>query len=98
MASRVLAVLKRRHSAAALAVAVLFLSGIVGCSVLGPGEASYPTQRTRTNRGTGINKPSTAEPESVFGPGGLSIGGGPPPDDGSGTGGGGGVGGHNQNG
>src|SRR5882724_1817757 len=88
MASWLLAVLKRRRSAAALAVAVLFLVG--GCSILGPGEASYPTTRTRANRGMGINKPSTAEPESIFGPGGLSIGGAPPPDDGSGSGGGGG--------
>jgi hypothetical protein len=92
MASRLLAVLKRRRGAAALAVAVLFLIGSAGCSVLGPGEASYPTQRTKLNRGTGINKPSTAEPESIFGPGGLSVGGAPPPDDGSGTGGGGGIG------
>ena len=75
MASRLLAVLKRRHGAAALAVAVLFLIGSAGCSVLGPSEASYPTTRTKANRGTGINKPSTAEPESIFGPGGLSIGG-----------------------
>src|SRR5690242_3256019 len=75
MASRLLAVLKRRRSAATLAVAVLFLVGPAGCSVLGPGEASYPTQRTRTNRGVGINKPSYEEPESIFGPGGLSIGG-----------------------
>ena len=93
MASRLLAVLKRRRSAATLAVAVLFLVGPAGCSVLGPGEASYPTQRSRTNRGVGINKPSYEEPESIFGPGGLSLGG-KPPDDGSGDGpgGGGGIG------
>src|SRR5882724_9255075 len=53
MASWLLAVLKRRRGAAALAVAVLFLVG--GCSILGPGEASYPTTRTRANRGMGIN-------------------------------------------
>src|SRR5215468_9116584 len=84
MASRLLAVLKRRRFAATLAVAVLFLAGITACSVLGPGEASYPTQRTRTNRGVGINKPSYQEPESVFGPGGLSLGGDRPPDEASG--------------
>ena len=93
MASRLLAVLKRRRSAATLAVAVLFLADITGCSVLGPGEATYPTQRTRTNRGVGINKPSYEEPESIFGPGGLSLGGAKPPDDGTGDGpGGGGIG------
>jgi len=93
MASRLLAVLKRRRSAATLAVAVLFLVGPAGCSVLGPGEASYPTQRTRTNRGVGINKPSYEEPESIFGPGGLSLGGAKPPDDGTSDGhGGGGIG------
>ena len=75
MASRLLAVLKRRRSAATLAVAVLFLAGASGCSVLGPGEASYPTQRSKLNRGVGINKPSYEEPESIFGPGGLSLGG-----------------------
>jgi hypothetical protein len=86
MASRLLAVLKRRRGAATLAVAVLFLAGAPGCSVLGPGEASYPTQRSKTNRGVGINKPSYQEPESIFGPGGLSLGGAPPPDDGTGSG------------
>ena len=93
MASRLLAVLKRRRFAATLAVAVLFLAGASACSVLGPGEATYPTQRTKTNRGVGINKPSYEEPESIFGPGGLSLGG-KPPDDGSGDGpgGGGGIG------
>ena len=90
MASRLLAVAKRRHGVAALALAALFLAGTAGCSILGPGEATYPTQRTKTNRGVGINQPSYQQPESVFGPGGLSIGGAPPPDDGSGTGGGGG--------
>jgi hypothetical protein len=92
MASRLLAVLKRRRFAATVAVAVVFLAGTSACSVLGPGEATYPSQRTRTNRGVGINKPSYEQPESVFGPGGLSIGGAPPPDDGTGTGGGGGIG------
>ena len=92
MASWVLAVPRRRRGAAALAVAVMFLVGTAGCSILGQGEASYPTQRTKTNRGTGINKPSTEQPESIFGPGGLSFGGSPPPDDGSGVGGGGGIG------
>ena len=93
MASRLLAVLERRRFAVTLAVAVLFLAGVTGCSVLGPGEATYPTQRTKTNRGVGINKPSYEEPESIFGPGGLSLGG-KPPDDGSGDGpgGGGGIG------
>src|SRR5215475_15760561 len=81
MASRLLAVLKRRRSAATLAVAVLFLTGVTACSVLGPGEATYPTQRTRTNRGVGINKPSYEQPESIFGPGGLSLGGPQNPDD-----------------
>src|SRR5215475_8476417 len=90
MASRLLAVLKRRRSAATLAVAVLFLASVTACSVLGPGEATYPTQRSRTNRGVGVNKPSYEQPESIFGPGGLSLGGNtPPPDEGSGTGGGG---------
>ena len=84
MASRLLAVLKRRRGAVTLAVAVLFLA--TGCSVLGPGEATYPTQRTKTNRGVGINKPSYEQPESIFGPGGLSLGGAPPPDEGTGTG------------
>src|SRR6185295_16882220 len=84
MASRLLAVLMRRRFAAALAMAVLFLAGTSACSVLGPGEATYPTQRTKSNRGVGINKPSYEQPESVFGPGGLSIGGAPPPDDGTG--------------
>ena len=84
MASRLLAVLKRRRGAATLAVAVLFLASFAGCSILGPGEAMYPTQRTRANRGVGINKPSYEQPESIFGPGGLSIGGAPPPDDGTG--------------
>src|SRR5262249_10226610 len=94
MASRLLAVLKRRRSAATLAVAVLFLLGASGCSVFGPGEASYPTQRSKTNRGGGINKPSYEEPETGFGPGGLSLGGPQKPDDGSadGPGGGGGIG------
>ena len=94
MASRLLAVLKRRRGAATLAVAALFLVGASGCSLLGPGEATYPTQRTKLNRGVGINKPSYEQPESIFGPGGLSIGGAPPPDDGSGggPGGGGGIG------
>ena len=87
MASGLLAVLKRPHGAAALAVVIMFLLSTGGCSILGPSEASYPTTRTRANRGPGINKPSTAEPESVFGPGGLSIGGpAAPPDDGSGGG------------
>jgi len=86
MASRLLAVLKRRRSAATLAVAVLLLAGVTGCSVLGPGEATYPTQRTRTNRGVGINKPSYEQPESIFGPGGLSLGGPQQPDDGTGGG------------
>ena len=86
MASRLLAVLKRRRFAATLAVAVLVLAGTSACSVLGPGEATYPTQRTRTNRGVGINKPSYEQPESIFGPGGLSIGGPQQPDDGTGGG------------
>src|SRR5690348_7371819 len=93
MASRLLAVLERRRFAVTLAVAVLFLAGVTGCSVLGPGEATYPTQRTKTNRGVGINKPSYEEPESIFGPGGLSLGGAKPPDDGTSDGpGGGGIG------
>ena len=94
MASWLPAVPKRRPGAAALAVVALSLFGIAGCSVLGPGEATYPTQRTKTNRGVGINKPSYQESESIFGPGGLSLGGDtPPPDDGSGSGpGGGGIG------
>src|SRR5258705_2026208 len=94
MASRLLAVLLRRRGAATLAVAVLFLASFAGCSVLGPGEATYPTQRTKTNRGVGINKPSYQEPESIFGPGGLTLGGPQKPDDGSsdGPGGGGGIG------
>ena len=94
MASWLPAVSKRRPGAAALAVVALSLLGIAGCSALGPSEATYPTQRTKTNRGVGINKPSYQESESIFGPGGLSLGGDkPPPDDGSGSGpGGGGIG------
>src|SRR5258706_5439952 len=86
MASRLLAVLTRRHFAATLAVAVLLLAGTSACSVLGPSEATYPTQRTRTNRGVGINKPSYEEPESIFGRGGVSLGGPQQPDDGTGGG------------
>jgi len=93
MASWVLAVPRRRRGAAVLAVAVMFLVGTAGCSILGQGEASYPTQRTKTNRGPGINKPTTEQPESIFGPGGLSFGGAPPPHHGSGGGGGAGNGG-----
>jgi hypothetical protein len=65
--------------------AVLFAAcGAVAACNLG-GEARYPTERPR-----GASKPVYGEPESIFGPGGLTLGGTEKP--GEGEAGGGGIG------
>ncbi len=55
---------------------------VTGCGL--GGESRYPVSRSR-----GQTAPVYEEPESVFGPGGLSLGGGTAPEEGEGSGGGG---------
>ena len=82
--------LGRHVRAAALIAAAIALSSLSACSWWQTGEANYPTTRTKANRGVDPSKPNYEQPDSVFGPGGLTILGGNDqknaPEDGSGGG------------
>jgi hypothetical protein len=65
--------LRRYSRAVALGAAAIAFCGLSACSWLQSGEASYPTERTKANRGVDPTKPNYSQPESVFGPGGLTI-------------------------
>jgi hypothetical protein len=65
--------LRRYFRAVALGAAALALSSLSACAWLQSGEASYPTTRTKANRGVDPSKPNYEQPESVFGPGGLTL-------------------------
>ena len=94
MASSLRAAATSRSRGAFLAIAALLSITLAACDspFWNGGEIQQQTTRTHANRGTGINKPSTEEAESVFGPGGLSIGGPDKPADGTGADAGGGIG------
>jgi hypothetical protein len=65
--------LRRTSRALVLAAAALAVSSLSACSWWQTGEASYPAPRTKANRGTDPSKPNYQQPESVFGPGGLTL-------------------------
>ena len=75
----------RRSPWLRLAVLLTACATIAGCGM--GGEARYPTERPR-----GSTTPVYGEPQSVFGPGGLTLGGTEKPGDAESSGGGGGIG------
>ncbi|MFO1060243.1 MAG: DUF3576 domain-containing protein [Dongiaceae bacterium] len=65
--------LGRHVRAAALIAAAIALSSLSACSWWQTGEANYPAQRSKANRGVDPSKPNYEQPESIFGPGGLTL-------------------------
>ena len=75
----------RRSPWLRLAVLLTACATIAGCGM--GGEARYPTERPR-----GSTTPVYGDPQTVFGPGGLTVGGTEKPGDAESSGGGGGIG------